>query len=819
MIRPDLLEKAGSPRKPRSAFDFSIVAELSALHEISSLAFAATEEQLAQEATEKVARLFGARCFAVASGLRPRQRLLMSSGFKTPEEALARLVAAPETHSCRLTMVFNEGGEDQDILHFEQSRPIDDRARRLYGVLARRLEDRLAALRLEEERRRAEDSLRRSQARFHRALENIPAIVAIYDVDLRVQHINAAAMAVTGRPSPELFGKRGDEAWPPEVWAACQPSLRKTCETGVSQSLEAVVRVPSLGQRDLRVSCVPLIGEDGKTEEVLAITLDLTGDKERSRALEESQARLKASESRFRDVMKASSDAILLLEDRRFVDGNDAAARIYGRASWRDLVQCDPADLSPLVQPDGRGSADASEEMFRLAREQGFHRFEWIHRRANGEEFPAEVSLTAIVHEGQDRLYCVVRDITDRKRIEREMQRIRSAIEDFSDPVLLADKTGRATYVNIAFGNRFKFTGDSAPRIDLVHLFEDPAQGAEVVAGLRAGAGWEGEVRARASDGEAFPALLRAAVTMGDGYEVVGWSLAFTDLTERKRMENHLLHAQKMESVGHLAAGIAHEINTPIQFVGDNLHFLKNAFGDMLPLIARHQALADAWVPRATPEREELDRLVKAADVDYLREEIPKALAQSEEGVQRVAGIVRAMREFSHPAGEEMKAIDLNHAIATTLTITRNEWKYTAEVETRFDPALPPVIGSPGDLNQVLLNLVVNAAQAVREAHPESAGPVPGRIVVSTRRDGASAEIRVADNGPGIPPRHHAKIFTPFFTTKEVGKGTGQGLASAYNIVVNKHRGDIRFETVEGAGTTFIVRIPFEPAPTQEPAR
>ena len=279
------------------------------------------------------------------------------------------------------------------------------------------------------------------------------------------------------------------------------------------------------------------------------------------------------------------------------------------------------------------------------------------------------------------------------------------------------------------------------------------------------------------------------------------------EMLERKRMELHLLHAQKMESIGQLAAGIAHEINTPIQFVGDNLQFLNSSIQDLLALLNLYGKLKASLPPGSTGLLADLDQAERKADLDFLRTEMPKALAQSSEGVQRVTKIVRAMKEFSHPASEAMSSVDLNRAIETTATIARNEWKYVATLSTDLAPDLPLVPCYPGDINQVLLNLIVNAAHAIEQAHKEE-GAAAGRIVVSTRFDTDSVEIRVADNGIGISPSNQSKIFTPFFTTKEVGKGTGQGLTITYNIVTRKHHGTIRFETQEGVGTTFIVTLP-----------
>ena len=277
------------------------------------------------------------------------------------------------------------------------------------------------------------------------------------------------------------------------------------------------------------------------------------------------------------------------------------------------------------------------------------------------------------------------------------------------------------------------------------------------------------------------------------------------------QMQAELAHAQKLESVGQLAAGIAHEINTPTQYVGDNTRFLKDAFGDISTVLDGFEKLLQACKDGTVDEQlvAEVEATFKQADVEYLKEEIPQAIDQSLNGVERVANIVRAMKEFSHPGGKEKSLVNLTEAIETTITVARNEWKYVAEMVTDFDPELPEVSCLPGELNQVFLNLIVNAAHAIGDALSDD-GTERGTITVGTRRDGEWAEIIVRDTGTGIPEDVRARIFDPFFTTKEVGKGTGQGLAIARSVVVDKHGGTIDCETEQGEGATFIVRLPID---------
>jgi len=283
-----------------------------------------------------------------------------------------------------------------------------------------------------------------------------------------------------------------------------------------------------------------------------------------------------------------------------------------------------------------------------------------------------------------------------------------------------------------------------------------------------------------------------------------------SDVTEREILGQHLRQAQKLEAIGQLAAGIAHEINTPIQYVGDNTRFLQESWPSFHALFAITREMQQEATPGPiSPQTlQRLDALAQGTDFEYLQTEIPSAIEQSLEGIQRVTKIVRAMKEFSHPGSEEKKSIDINQAIETTITVARNEWKYVSEMETHLDPDLPLVLCHAGEFNQVILNLLINATQAIAQVVGDGSQG-KGKIVVSTVRDQDSAEISISDTGAGIPEAVRSRVFEPFFTTKPVGKGTGQGLALAHTAIVRRHGGKIWFDSELGKGTTFYIRIPF----------
>ena len=278
------------------------------------------------------------------------------------------------------------------------------------------------------------------------------------------------------------------------------------------------------------------------------------------------------------------------------------------------------------------------------------------------------------------------------------------------------------------------------------------------------------------------------------------------EMKERERMVIELQLAQKLESVGRLAAGIAHEINTPIQYLGDSVHFLRSAFDDLDQLLAK-ACDAAARLPESAERQAielEMAELAKKYDLEYLRSEVPKAFTRTFDGVERVANIVKAMKEFAHPDSREQSPADLKHALETTLLVASNEYKYVARIQTEFGE-LPPVVCNVGELNQVFLNLIVNAAHAIKDSGKDIDS---GKIKIRLGVEGDEAVIRVSDNGCGVPPENLSKLYDPFFTTKEVGRGTGQGLAISHSIVVDKHDGEIGVSSDVGVGTEFTVRLP-----------
>jgi len=398
------------------------------------------------------------------------------------------------------------------------------------------------------------------------------------------------------------------------------------------------------------------------------------------------------------------------------------------------------------------------------------------------------------------------REAEERSRTEemlmRSESRIRAIVDTAAEGIVTFTSDGTIDSFNVAAQRIFGCSAEDAVGRSFRFLLSDSQEVADLEA-LGSASDWDG----RRAGGNAFPMSLSiSSFTLND--ETL-YTALIRDLSEERRFQAKLAQAQKLESIGQLAAGIAHEINTPTQYVSDNIRFLEESFGEIVEMLGALQATLGAKThAELLAGLKGLRHDMEEADAEFLLEEIPKALDQSAKGLASIAGIVRAMKDFSHPGRETKTLVHLSKAIDNTVTVARNEWKYVATIETDFEPNLPAVPCYESEFNQVVLNIVVNAAHALQGAGHEDSGE--GVIRISAHADGEFVEVRISDNGSGIPEEMLGRIFDPFFTTKDIGKGTGQGLAIARSVIVEKHGGTIGVESELGVGTTFILRLPLE---------
>ncbi len=417
--------------------------------------------------------------------------------------------------------------------------------------------------------------------------------------------------------------------------------------------------------------------------------------------------------------------------------------------------------------------------------------------------------------------YHLQRQLNKRKETETELHKFKQTLDQTNDCVFMfASDTLQFFYLNQGALDQVGYSEEellSMTPLDIKPLFTEQSF-RKLAEQLLAspGSSMTFETLHRHKDGHDIPVEIQMQYVVLD--EEHGRFVAVVrDISKRKQAEAEkemlqaqMLQSQKLESVGQLAAGIAHEINTPAQFLGTNMDFLDESFHDVKNLIKEYQGLVQLVKDgEVSPELlTNLEQSVEDLDWKYLAEEIPLTIKQSREGVVRISKIVRAMKEFSHPGSKDKAPVNINAIINTTMTVASNEWKYVAEIENDLAPDLPSVTCLADEMGQVFLNILVNAAHAVGDKLGDTPDGKKGLISISSRLDGEWIEIRIKDNGKGMPDSIREHIFDPFFTTKEVGKGTGQGLAIAHSVVTDKHQGSLTCESEEGVGTSFIIRLP-----------
>lgn len=496
---------------------------------------------------------------------------------------------------------------------------------------------------------------------------------------------------------------------------------------------------------------------------------------------------------------------------------SNAYERIWGHPC--ESAYADPSSWTESIHPDDRdrvirhfqldGRLEHGEVEYRIVRPQGDVRWVWV------RTFPFRDEEGTV-----RRVIGIAQDYTGRKRAEAVQAYLASIVESSDDSIVGSDMEGTIRSWNNGAEKLFGYTREEAIGKSVTMLFPPEHEGVYLRSTLDKAKQLETIERFEtvriAKGGVPVDVSLILSPIKDAAGRLIGLSGIYRDIRDRKQAEKEreaievqLRHAQKLESVGRLAAGVAHEINTPVQFVSDSVHFVRNEIQGIFKLLDEYRALCQSTIDDAkgAENAARIEDMACEADLPYLLEEMPKALDRALDGLDRVAVIVRSMKEFAHPDQTEKAFVDLSRSINSTLTVARHEYKYVADLETDFAD-LPPVLCHAGEINQVILNLIVNAAHAISDAVGDS--PKKGFIRIQTRREMDDAVISIEDNGGGIPESIRERIFDPFFTTKDVGRGTGQGLAIARSVVVDKHGGSLSFETEVGQGTTFVIRLPIE---------
>ncbi|MEN9573773.1 MAG: hypothetical protein RL514_1628 [Verrucomicrobiota bacterium] len=663
-----------------------------------------------------------------------------------------------------------------------------------------------------EERRKSETQLRRSEELLRLITDNAADLIAVVDAHGQRLYNSPSYRTVLGYSQADLNSSDSLAQVHPEDRERVTAAAREAIESGGSNRVEYRMRHKDGTWRILESTGSAIRNERSEVEKLVLVARDVTERKQVEAIARENEERLGSLIANIPGAVYRCTP----LPERRMEFVSELIWELSGFPSTdflEDRTQTfasitHPEDLPQVLAALQEGVSRRQPYVadYRVVRFDGTLR--WVHEKGQAVFDPA----------GNVRwLDGVIFDITERKQQEEEMRRMHTETEklfaSISAVLIGVDVAGRVARWNAAAEQTFSFTAEEV----LGRPFH----------ALPLGWDWEklltvvseavhtdrhlelDNFQCQPATGRHISLNLSVTPSKPDLENRLKYILLAVDTTQRRELETQLRQAQKLESIGQLAAGIAHEINTPTQYIGDNLRFLQDAFRDLGKLLNAHGALLAATKSGGVTAEviADAEAAAETADVEDLQGEIPRAIGESLSGVERVATIVRAMKDFSHPGSEDKTPVDLNRAIESTITVARNEWKYLADLETDFDTTLPPVPCLPGEFNQAVLNLIVNAAHAIAAKVGDGAGG-KGVITVRTRKDGDWADVRIRDSGTGIPEAARARIFEPFFTTKEVGKGTGQGLAIARSVVVDKHGGTITFETETGQGTTFIVRLP-----------
>jgi len=653
------------------------------------------------------------------------------------------------------------------------------------------------------EMERAKEALRRSEEQYRRILESMPDVAWTSDVNGTTRYVSPKVLALLGFSNLEIY-EGGTHLWlnqiHPEDFGRVSERYAALFEKAVSYDEEYRIRRKDgkwiwVHDRATRTH------DDNGVLCADGFMSDITPRKE-------AEAELR-SKTAFLEAQANSTIDGLLVVDRcgRRLMANECFAQLF---QMPDELMADPDDRRML---DYAVSLIKDGESFRTKVNYLYgHPLEKSRDEIEMKSGKILDRYSAPVVDKNGAYYGRIwtfRDITEEKRSQDDLQQLSLAVEQSPSSVVITDPEGNISYVNRKFTECTGYTPEEIlgnnPRIlnagrCSAELYRN------MWSTIKQGKEWCGELCNKRKNGDIFWESVTITPITNPKGEITHFLAVKEDITEKRALESQLRHAQKMEGIGQLAAGIAHEINTPTQFVMDNLTFLKDSWKSAYELVEKYRSVVrDSAQHLPTGVTSSLQEVEQACDLDFIIEEVPRAIDQSLDGTRRVAKIVRAMKEFSHPDSAEKTATDLNRAIDSTITVARNEWKYVSDVVKEFDEDLPSVVCYPGDVNQVVLNLLVNAAHAIKEKVKDGE---KGQITVRTRKQEDFVEISVTDTGNGIPEAIRHRIFDPFFTTKEVGKGTGQGLALAYTVIVKKHGGKIWFETEVGKGTTFFITLP-----------
>ena len=655
----------------------------------------------------------------------------------------------------------------------------------------------------------------------HRRLELIvnhaPIGIVLIDSEGRFAVVNPAFCEMLGYAREELQGRRFIDFVESDDPAADLSRFRAEFFRDTAAQYERRYRARDGSQICALVTLSPPTGQNRADAVRVAQIKDITERKLAEAALADERQLLTA-------FLQTTPDQVYFKDrESRFIRASDAQARKLGVATAEGLIG--RTDFDYFSPEHAERAFDDEQRIIRTGQP--------IIGQEEREVFPdgriawaATTKLPLRDATGTIVGTCgISQDITARRLAESMLreseERWRTLLANSQELVSLADPDGVLTYISPSIARWLGHEPDELIGSDAIHLLHPDDIAAFRSAFAAAAADTERRQfpihhRFKHKDGTWHslestlvglvhdPAVGAVLVTARD---VTDWMMLER---ERQRLDLQRRVSQRLEAVGQLAAGVAHEINTPMQFVSDSVTFLRESVETLLSLTNLYRDLLHTEEPIDQDERRRRTREAEEeADLDYLADRIPGAFDRTVDGIGRVTSIVKAMKRFSHASTVETTPADLNEALETTLAVCRNEYKYVADVELDLGE-LPLVICNVGELNQVFLNLIINAAQAIGEIADGSRRR--GTIRIVSREQDGDVVIEIADDGPGIPPELQERIYEPFFTTKEIGQGSGQGLAIA-RTAIEQHSGSIECASAPGNGTTFTLHIPVQRSP------